>query len=764
KQTGFWFHDDPAWANWQPDAALAAFMHREPRPLVLTFSSQPVEQPVDILAAHARAAQQIGRPLLVIQGWAGFDPDSLPSDVDRDNMHFAAELPHDWVFQRAAAAIQHGGIGSIARALRQGCPLLIEPFGNDQFFNAAQVTRLQVGVAVHPLRLNAEGLGRVLRDKVLQPLVRQRAEVIGARLSGEDGLDEMCEHVERTFFAHSTVQRALRIPHIIHQTWKTREVPQRWQALQQSWQRHQPGWEYRLWTDEELRVFVQQQYAWFLPIYDGYPEPIMRVDAARYLLMHHFGGIYADLDYECVQPFEPLLRGQRLLLGWEPVEHIDIEYAHSAKLRHQLCNAVIASEPGHPFWEHVVRELVKYHQIPGALDATGPNMLARAYDAYPNKNELLIESSELLYPLHSGQRWEELPPAQRAQIAARAYGIHHWHGSWWREETARQQEQLPFVLTQSGKNLGQGKLDLNGYQPRDTPLVSCLMVTHGRPDLALRAVHCFRRQRYANAELVIVDDCPDDALAEAVAAFGEEAGGRRQEAGGQVAPPPGSTHPIVYIRLPHESRSLGELRNLAVARARGSYIAQWDDDDLADPERLATQMAAIEILQADVCFLQRHTLWWPQQQRLALSTRRIWEGSFICKKDVLPAYPALGKGEDTPVMQQLVAQQRCAMIDAPQLYTYVCHGANTHADEHWEAHWRAASASYQGQHTRPWCQDSCAATVCTRMARSMFDRDQRAFAELRCPACGFSSPVAMSCRTWPSSSTTCVGCTTQSSG
>ena len=85
------------------------------------------------------------------------------------------------------------------------------------------------------------------------------------------------------------------IPKLIHQTWKERQVPPSHAAYQQSWLTHHPAWEYRLWTDADNRAFLAQHYAWFLPIYDYYPQPIMRVDAVRYFILYHYGGLYVDL-------------------------------------------------------------------------------------------------------------------------------------------------------------------------------------------------------------------------------------------------------------------------------------------------------------------------------------------------------------------------------------------------------------------------------------------------------------------------------------
>jgi UDP:flavonoid glycosyltransferase YjiC (YdhE family) len=196
RTTGFWFYDDPTWQEWRPDPSLAGFMVREPRPLVLSFSSQPLADPRAVLAVHARAALALGRRLVVQRGWARFSAHDLPADVPAEDVLFADLVPHDWLFARAAAAIMHGGIGSLARALRAGCPVAIEPYGNDQFFNARQVVALGLGVAMHPHRLTPAGLARALREKVLTPECRARVAALGARIRAEDGLAVACDTIE----------------------------------------------------------------------------------------------------------------------------------------------------------------------------------------------------------------------------------------------------------------------------------------------------------------------------------------------------------------------------------------------------------------------------------------------------------------------------------------------------------------------------------------------------------------------------------------
>jgi UDP:flavonoid glycosyltransferase YjiC (YdhE family) len=196
QQTGFWFYDDPDWQDWQPDQELQQFMTTEPKPLVLTFSSLPLVDAQSVLIPHVQAAAQLGRRLLVQQGWADFNASLLPDDIDQSQVLFRGFMPQDWLFSQAAAVIHHGGIGTTARALRNDCPMLVEPYGNDQFFNAKQVLALNVGTAMHPHRLTANGLAQVLNTKVLTDECKQNTQQLGAKIRQEQGLDKACDLVE----------------------------------------------------------------------------------------------------------------------------------------------------------------------------------------------------------------------------------------------------------------------------------------------------------------------------------------------------------------------------------------------------------------------------------------------------------------------------------------------------------------------------------------------------------------------------------------
>ncbi len=196
-QTGFWFHQPPRWAGWKPSDELVRIMAAEPRPLVLAFSSQPVREPEAVLDAHLIAARSLGRILVVQAGWAELGSALFREACQKGEAVLLPEGPQDWIFSQAGAVISHGGIGTVARAMRAGAPQLVEPFGNDQFYNARQVVALGAGAAVNPHRLTPVGLARVLEDKVLKLERREHTGSLTLELDSTAALQMACHHVER---------------------------------------------------------------------------------------------------------------------------------------------------------------------------------------------------------------------------------------------------------------------------------------------------------------------------------------------------------------------------------------------------------------------------------------------------------------------------------------------------------------------------------------------------------------------------------------
>lgn len=89
------------------------------------------------------------------------------------------------------------------------------------------------------------------------------------------------------------------IPNILHQLWRTANVSSYSAgASRDSWRAilEPSNYTVRLWTDDDILRLLKAKYAWLLPTYEGYPQNIQRADVARLVVVHAYGGIYADLD------------------------------------------------------------------------------------------------------------------------------------------------------------------------------------------------------------------------------------------------------------------------------------------------------------------------------------------------------------------------------------------------------------------------------------------------------------------------------------
>lgn len=137
------------------------------------------------------------------------------------------------------------------------------------------------------------------------------------------------------------------IPPIIHQTYKTENIPQEWADTRDTIINTNSDFEYMFWTDESGRMFLNKYYPWFIDTYDSYKFPIMRSDALRYFILYHYGGFYIDLDIGVKQSMDELRRLPTAFYKTSPVG---------------VSNDFMASMPRQPFMEYVIKSLPKYNR------------------------------------------------------------------------------------------------------------------------------------------------------------------------------------------------------------------------------------------------------------------------------------------------------------------------------------------------------------------------------------------------------------------
>jgi len=175
------------------------------------------------------------------------------------------------------------------------------------------------------------------------------------------------------------------VPRIIHQTWKTSEVPESWASSQLSWTKLHPDWTYILWTDADIDYYMKTMWPDDYAFFKSLPWTIQRIDVWRYYVLRDFGGIYCDLDIEPIKNIEAFITN----------DHIQL--VPSANTSGVFTNALMVSRSSNvakAFWTLLINSVKTYaasHTLSivsaasrhlEIMESTGPLALTRIADEF----------------------------------------------------------------------------------------------------------------------------------------------------------------------------------------------------------------------------------------------------------------------------------------------------------------------------------------------------------------------------------------------
>lgn len=219
----------------------------------------------------------------------------------------------------------------------------------------------------------------------------------------------------------------VRIPKIIHQIWVGSPLPQKYYRLQKSWQIYHPDWEYKLWTDKDIEEFGLINKHW----YDKTPNYAQKADIARYEILYRLGGVYVDMDFECLQPLDVFHHTCDFYTG--------IAQWH----RFRLFNGLIGSPPGNPILKECVETMnldIKHDPNPrlNVTYTTGPWHLTRCFlKKAESSGRCVAFPSNYFYPWPWTRKHENRPEQIARWIKAESFAIHHWAESWFNQPLLR---------------------------------------------------------------------------------------------------------------------------------------------------------------------------------------------------------------------------------------------------------------------------------------------------------------------------------------
>jgi mannosyltransferase OCH1-like enzyme len=182
------------------------------------------------------------------------------------------------------------------------------------------------------------------------------------------------------------------------------KMPEKYRRFRRSCLKVNADWNQMLWTDEYAAWLLRERYPHFIPTYQGYPHPVQRVDALKYLALYAYGGWYLDMDIECLRP----LSEYPLAFPVYFVESANTTIYHTFAASNSLSNSILYSEPGAPLWKHIISELIDrspdqwyYSKHVFIQMSTGPQFITTMYYTYRDRYKIGTFPKEKFNPCTS---------------------------------------------------------------------------------------------------------------------------------------------------------------------------------------------------------------------------------------------------------------------------------------------------------------------------------------------------------------------------
>lgn len=209
------------------------------------------------------------------------------------------------------------------------------------------------------------------------------------------------------------------------------EPPEKCEKLgyTQTWKVLNPEFQYTFWNREKIDQLFDNPLLkrWREFYYNVLGVHIEKCDFARYAIMYIIGGVYIDLDFKCLKPIEPLLKGRELGLVWEPKENT------LTGDQRKLFNGFLMSEAGHSIWPQFMDWIMLHYKGKGplyVLQNTGPICFSRfAHSIDLKRNPDYFIDTHFILPLTLQRKPSSEHPKNAVELA---YAITFWNeGSKW---------------------------------------------------------------------------------------------------------------------------------------------------------------------------------------------------------------------------------------------------------------------------------------------------------------------------------------------
>lgn len=204
-----------------------------------------------------------------------------------------------------------------------------------------------------------------------------------------------------------------------------------------------PAWECRFYSDATCITWITDHCPQLTAVYHAYRTGIHRADFFRMLVLYYEGGVYADIDIECLRPLDELLSrlepGKTVYLVRDHPVHERVHFGGRA----MWMNDFIIAAPGDPLIGEILHWMVNSppssSSSANAVMETGPGVISSVIEMLGGPEmipSLGIIPTPWVHPLPDmncnfpEKHYYQQSIATREWLKRDTFVVHYWFHTW----------------------------------------------------------------------------------------------------------------------------------------------------------------------------------------------------------------------------------------------------------------------------------------------------------------------------------------------
>ncbi len=219
-----------------------------------------------------------------------------------------------------------------------------------------------------------------------------------------------------------------------------------------------PHWNHMFWDQAAANRLVSEKFPWFEQTWQSYHHLVERGDALRPMVLYEYGGLYLDLDIQCLQPVDKFLTGFDVVLQGSDWRHEMVHQAAIAAKKKEsflieMLELMVHRQREKPKYSARSFESVIYRTGPGVLhdllvaSLRVPTLLPEAPKGVDGSTSYKINGTRFMIydhahwfvrlegpgPSNLGKK-AHLERLQQGTLPVHYAGFHHGKGAWIAEQ------------------------------------------------------------------------------------------------------------------------------------------------------------------------------------------------------------------------------------------------------------------------------------------------------------------------------------------